>query len=136
VSILLSFDQFEREVIRERIRYKMAASRMKGIWMGGYVPLGHDVRDRKLVVNERDACSVRRIFDRFVEVGSATVLARELRREGFRSKQGTLIDKGYLYRLLNWSAPTEVVHQLGYDDPTFWRTRRWLESERSRKTLF
>jgi len=136
VKILLSFAQFEREVIGERIRYKMAASRMKGIWMGGYVPLGHDVRDRKLVVNERDACSVRRIFDRFVEVGSATVLARELRREGFRSKQGTLIDKGYLYRLLNWSAPTEVVHQLGYDDPTFWRTRRWLESERSRKTLF
>ena len=136
MSILLSFDQFEREVIRERIRYKMAASRMKGIWMGGYVPLGHDVRDRKLVVNEQDAGSVRQIFDRFVEVGSATVLARELRREGFRSKQGTLIDKGYLYRLLNWSAPTEVVHQLGYDDPTFWRTRRWLESERSRKTLF
>jgi hypothetical protein len=65
------------------------------------VPLGYDVRDRKLVVNEQDAGSVRRIFDRFVEVGSATVLARELRREGFRSKQGTLVDKGYLYRLLN-----------------------------------
>jgi DNA invertase Pin-like site-specific DNA recombinase len=101
LNILLSFAQFEREVTAERIRDKVKASRMKGMWMGGYVPLGYDVQDRKLVVNEEDAGSVRRIFDRFVEVGSATVLARELRREGFRSKQGTLIDKGYLYRLLN-----------------------------------
>jgi DNA invertase Pin-like site-specific DNA recombinase len=101
LNILLSFAQFEREVTAERIRDKVKASRMKGMWMGGYVPLGYDVRDRKLVVNEQDAGSVRQIFDRFVEVGSATVLARELRREGFRSKQGTLIDKGYLYRLLN-----------------------------------
>jgi DNA invertase Pin-like site-specific DNA recombinase len=101
LNILLSFAQFEREVTAERIRDKVKASRMKGMWMGGYVPLGYDVVDRKLVVNEHDAGSVRRIFDRFVEVGSATVLARELRREGFRSKQGTLIDKGYLYRLLN-----------------------------------
>ena len=101
LNILLSFAQFEREVTAERIRDKVKASRMKGMWMGGYVPLGYDVRDRKLVVNEQDAGSVRRIFDRFVEVGSATVLVRELRREGFRSKQGTLIDKGYLYRLLN-----------------------------------
>ena len=69
--------------------------------MGGYVPLGYDVQDRKLVVNDAEAASVRRIFQRFIDLGSATVLARELRREGFRSKQGTLIDKGYLYRLLN-----------------------------------
>jgi DNA invertase Pin-like site-specific DNA recombinase len=101
LNILLSFAQFEREVIGERIRDKVAASRKRGIWMGGYVPLGYDVQDRKLVVNEAEAAQVRRIFERFVERGSATVLARELRRDGFRNKQGTLIDKGYLYRLLN-----------------------------------
>ncbi len=101
LNILLSFAQFEREVTAERIRDKVAASRKKGMWMGGYVPLGYDVRDRKLVVNDDEAASVRRIFERFVELGSATALARELRREGFRNKQGTLIDKGYLYRLLN-----------------------------------
>jgi len=101
LNILLSFAQFEREVTAERIRDKVAASRKKGMWMGGYVPLGYDVKDRKLVVNDDEAASVRRIFERFVELGSATVLARELRREGFRNKQGTLIDKGYLYRLLN-----------------------------------
>lgn len=101
LNILLSFAQFEREVTAERIRDKVKASRMKGMWMGGYVPLGYDVVDRKLVVNEEEAAKVRMVFERFVEVGSATVLARELRNDGFRSKQGALIDKGYLYRLLN-----------------------------------
>lgn len=69
--------------------------------MGGYVPLGYDVVDSKLLVNNKEAAKVRMVFERFVEVGSATVLARELRGDGFRNKQGTLIDKGYLYRLLN-----------------------------------
>ena len=112
LNILLSFAQFEREVIGERIRDKVAASRKRGIWMGGYVPLGYDVQDRKLVVNDAEAASVRRIFERFVELGSATVLARELRREGFRNKQGPLIDKGYLYRLLkNRVYRGEAVHK-------------------------
>lgn len=101
LNILLSFAQFEREVIGERIRDKFAASRKRGMWMGGFVPFGYDVRDRKLVVNAEEAETVRRIFRRFVEVGSVTVLARELQREGTRNKQGTVIDKGYLYRLLN-----------------------------------
>lgn len=112
LNILLSFAQFEREVIGERIRDKVAASRKRGIWMGGYVPLGYDVQDRKLVVNDAEAASVRRIFERFIELGSATVLARELRRDGFRNKQGTLIDKGYLYRLLkNRVYRGEAVHK-------------------------
>jgi hypothetical protein len=101
LNILLSFAQFEREVTAERIRDKVKASRMKGMWMGGYVPLGYDVQDLKLLVNAAEAATVRMIFTRFVEVGSATVLAQELRRGGMRTKQGTLIDKGYLYRLLN-----------------------------------
>ncbi|MDN2584060.1 recombinase family protein [Aquibium sp. ELW1220] len=101
LNILLSFAQFEREVTAERIRDKVKASRMKGMWMGGYVPLGYDVKDRRLVVNEEEAITVRSVFERFVQIGSATVLARDLRRDGVRSKQGTLIDKGYLYRLLN-----------------------------------
>ncbi|GGY55725.1 recombinase family protein [Parvularcula lutaonensis] len=112
LNILLSFAQFEREVTAERIRDKVAASRKKGMWMGGYVPLGYDVVDRKLIVNEAEAAQVQRIFGRFVELGSATVLVRELRREGARNKQGTLIDKGYLYRLLkNRVYRGEAVHK-------------------------
>ena len=112
LNILLSFAQFEREVIGERIRDKVAASRKRGIWMGGYVPLGYNAVDRKLLVNDTEAALVRHIFERFVELGSATVLARELRRDGYRNKQGKLIDKGYLYRLLkNRVYRGEAVHK-------------------------
>jgi site-specific DNA recombinase len=101
LNILLSFAQFEREVTAERIRDKIAASRAKGMWMGGTVPLGYEVKDRKLVVRDTDAAVVRSIFQRFVQIGSATVLARELRRDGAQSKRGNPIDKGYVYKLLN-----------------------------------
>ena len=101
LNILLSFAQFEREVIGERIRDKFAASRRKGMWMGGFVPLGYDVKDRKLIVNEAEAATVRMIFDRFIMIGSATELVRKLRAESVRGKQGKLVDKGYIYKLLN-----------------------------------
>ncbi|MDI3469790.1 MAG: recombinase family protein [Pseudolabrys sp.] len=101
LNILLSFAQFEREVIGERIRDKFAASRKKGMWMGGFVPLGYIVKDRKLVVNEGEAKRVRMIFERFVKVGSATALVRALCAEGIAGKQGKLVDKGYVYKLLN-----------------------------------
>ena len=101
LNILLSFAQFEREVIGERIRDKVAASRKKGMWMGGFVPLGYDVKDRKLVVNGTEAATVRTIFQRFIKIGSATELVRALRIEGIRGKRGKLIDKGYVYKLLN-----------------------------------
>jgi site-specific DNA recombinase len=101
LNILLSFAQFEREVIGERIRDKFAASRKKGMWMGGWAPLGYDVRDRKLVINKAGAATVRMIFKRFVGVGSATALTRTLITEGLTTKHGKPIDKGALYKLLN-----------------------------------
>ena len=101
LNILLSFAQFEREVIGERIRDKFAASRKRGMWMGGVVPLGYEVRDRKLIINEPEAATVRMIFERFVKVGSATSLARSLAADNIRSRRGKLIDKGFLYKLLN-----------------------------------
>ncbi|WP_374330186.1 recombinase family protein [Aestuariivirga sp.] len=101
LNILLSFAQFEREVIGERIRDKVAASRKRGMWMGGYVPLGYDVRDRKLVVNENEAATVRMIFQRFASIGSATMLAKALAAEGVLNKRGKLVDKGFLYKLIN-----------------------------------
>jgi DNA invertase Pin-like site-specific DNA recombinase len=101
LNILLSFAQFEREVIGERIRDKFAASRARGMWMGGHPPLGYDIRDRKLMVNDAEAATVRMIFERFLTVGSATLLARDLRAEGVTTKRGKPIDKGDLYKLLN-----------------------------------
>jgi site-specific DNA recombinase len=101
LNILLSFAQFEREVIGERIRDKFAASRKRGMWMGGFVPMGYDVKDRKLVVNEYEAATVRMIFERFAALGSASTLARALQAEDVRNKRGKRIDKGFIYKLIS-----------------------------------
>ncbi|MBF0448982.1 MAG: recombinase family protein [Magnetococcales bacterium] len=111
LNVLLSFAQFEREVTAERIRDKFAASRKKGLWMGGHPPLGYDVRDRKLVINEDEADRVRHIFTRFIQIGSATILVKELKEAGKFSKTrkyasgkirpGRPLDKGTLYNILN-----------------------------------
>jgi DNA invertase Pin-like site-specific DNA recombinase len=101
LNILLSFAQFEREVIGERIRDKFAASRKRGMWMGGFVPMGYDVKDRKLVVNEAEAATVRMIFERFAAIGSASTLGRALQAEDVRNKRGKRIDKGFIYKLIS-----------------------------------
>jgi DNA invertase Pin-like site-specific DNA recombinase len=92
LNVLLSFAQFEREVTGERIRDKIAASKRKGMWMGGPVPLGYDVIDRKLVVNETEAEQVRLIMERYLELGSVRTLADELAASGIRTKVRPLRD--------------------------------------------
>ena len=112
LNILLSFAQFEREVIGERIRDKVAASKARGMWMGGKVPLGYDVRDRKLVVNEAEAARVRRVFELFAETGSGAETVRRLRDEGVVAKSGRPLDKGDVYKLLNnRTYAGEVAHK-------------------------
>ncbi|MEM8595023.1 MAG: recombinase family protein [Pseudomonadota bacterium] len=101
LNVLLSFAQFEREVTAERIRDKVAASRRKGIFMGGTVPLGYEAKNRKLVPHPQEAETVRMIFRRFAEVGSATVLAKQLREEGVVTKRGRPMDKQRVYAVLN-----------------------------------
>jgi DNA invertase Pin-like site-specific DNA recombinase len=112
LNILLSFAQFEREVIGERVRDKIAASRARGMWMGGPVPLGYRVENRKLVVDEAGAATVRRVFERFAELGSATRLLPVLRAEGLVTKTGRPFDKGAVYKLLvNRTYLGEAVHK-------------------------
>ena len=101
LNILLSFAQFEREVTAERIRDKVKASRMKGIFMGGNPPYGYKPKERKLVIDEEEAKNVRWIFSRFLEIGSATELAREATRRGIRTPRGNAMSKNFLYRILN-----------------------------------
>jgi site-specific DNA recombinase len=111
LNVLLSFAQYERELAGERIRDKFAASRKRGLWMGGVPPLGYDVIDRKLVVNGTEADLVRLIFRRFLEIGSATRLVEELAAGGHTTKSwttkdgkartGGAIDKTFVYKLLN-----------------------------------
>jgi site-specific DNA recombinase len=112
LNIMMTFAQFEREVIGERIRDQFAASRKKGIWMGGWAPFGYQVKDRKLVVNAEDAATVRSIFKRFLVLKSATLLAHELRQKDVRNRYGQAIDKGVLYKLLkNRTYIGDAVHK-------------------------
>ena len=112
LNILLSFAQFERELAGERIRDKVAASKARGMWMGGPPPLGYEVKDRKLIINVAEAAWVRRIFAGFVETRSATRLVPMLQAEGVRTKTGRPVDKGAIYKLLNNRLLIgEIVHK-------------------------
>ena len=117
LNIMLTFAQYEREATGERIRDKFAASRKRGMWMGGWAPLGYQVIDRKLIINEVDAKLVRSIFQRFLKVGSATTLARQLIAENTRNKYGKLIDKGMLYKMLNNPVYVGVAMHKGVSYP-------------------
>jgi site-specific DNA recombinase len=90
LNVLLSFAQFEREVTSERIRDKIAASKRKGLWVGGMAPLGYDTKDRKIAVNKREAEAVRTIFHLYLKLGSLNLLMAELRKHGIVSKTRTL----------------------------------------------
>jgi site-specific DNA recombinase len=122
LNVLLSFAQFEREVTGERIRDKIAASKKKGLWMGGTPPLGYDVKDRKLVVNEAEAEVVRHIFRRYLQLGTVAKLTVVLVAEGCRTKRytstsgrrfgGQTFSRGHLYRILsNRIYLGEIVHK-------------------------
>ncbi|HBN8310279.1 recombinase family protein [Pseudomonas aeruginosa] len=115
LNVLLSFAQFEREVTGERIRDKIAASKAKGMWMGGPLPLGYDVQNRLLVVNEAEATVVRRIFADFARDRSTTHMVRNYAAEGIRTKTGRTFCKQSIYKLLhNRMYLGEIVHKGRY----------------------
>lgn len=111
LNVLLSFAQFEREVISERVRDKIAASSKRGIWMGGNIPLGYDVQDRRLIINDAEAKQVHYIFECYLRHQCVRHMKEELDAKGIFSKQriskrsqqqvgGTPMSRGTLYKLL------------------------------------
>lgn len=119
LNVLLSFAQFEREVTGERIRDKIAASRKKGIWMGGQVPLGYDVKDKQLHVNVEQAALVKKIFNTYLKVRSVIKLIEILDRDGDKTKAGNSFTRGMMYLLLaNPVYIGKVKHKTNlYDGP-------------------
>jgi DNA invertase Pin-like site-specific DNA recombinase len=122
LNILLSFAQFERELIGERVRDKVAASKKKGMWMGGTVPLGYDVKNRKLVVNKAEAKTVVEIYRRYLKLKSVPALREDLDAAGIRSKRRVRADgseygqqklsQGALYLMLqNRTYRGEATHK-------------------------
>lgn len=122
LNVLLSFAQFEREVTGERIRDKIAASKRKGMWMGGFLPLGYDAKDRALVINREEAQRVRTIYEQYLRLKSVRKLKSWLDDNGHRSKHrvsatgcsfgGAKFSRGALYTLLqNRIYLGEIVHK-------------------------
>src|SRR6476660_3001945 len=111
LNVLLSFAQFEREVTSERIRDKIAASKQKGMWMGGAVPLGYNAVNRKLRINAEEAKTVRLLFELYLKLGSVRQLQDECQRLGLKTKRRTMLDgrhsggtafsRGHLYLILS-----------------------------------
>ncbi len=155
LNVLLSFAQFEREVTGERIRDKIAASKKRGMWMGGVVPLGYEAKDRKLLIVPQEAEKVRTIFNRYLELGSVYLLQEDLAEKGILTKQRILKDgriyggcnfsTGSLYQILaNRIYLGEIVHQgKAYpgehdgiiDRDTFEKVASRLSLNRVRRTL-
>lgn len=150
LNVLLSFAQFEREVTGERILDKIAASKRKGMWMGGSLPLGYDVKDRELIVNEAEAKTVREIFETYVRLGTISGVQEDLRRRGILSKRwtsstgriwgGVNFGRGPLYWLLrNRVYVGQVAHkgqvyegrQQAIVDRTLWEQVQELLSAKS-----
>jgi DNA invertase Pin-like site-specific DNA recombinase len=111
LNVLLSFAQFEREVTGERIRDKIAASKRRGMWMGGNIPLGYDLQDRKLVVNAKEAKTVEAIFRLYAELGAVGEVKAEVDRLGLRTKVHTWI-RGHQ----RWAA-VQVRHLYAIQEP-------------------
>ncbi|MFW2341059.1 recombinase family protein [Brevundimonas sp.] len=154
LNMLLSFAQFEREVTSERIRDKIAASKKKGMWMGGGVPLGYEATGRTLKINEAEAETVRYIFRRYLELKSVHALVAELKAKGIRSRLttfstgrkrgGAVIDRGAAYKLLANPAYLgkvrhkdevyEGLHPAIVDQETFDAVQQILEANRVKRT--
>lgn len=100
LNVLLSFAQFEREVTGERIRDKIAASKKKGMWMGGPVPLGYKVEERNLLPNPDEVPTVQNIFARYLALGSVRALQQELNSQGIKTRSGSMFYRGMLYGML------------------------------------
>lgn len=111
LNVLLSFAQFEREITGERIRDKIAASKKKGMWMGGPIPMGYDGRDRQLFVNEEEASTIRKVFALYLELGNVPALLERLKADGVltasrlsassRKRGNRHFTRGHLYKLLS-----------------------------------
>jgi site-specific DNA recombinase len=149
LNVLLSFAQFEREVIGERIRDKIAASKKKGMWMGGCPPLGYEVKDRQLVINEREAETVRYIFDCYLDFKTIMRLKEHLDMKGIMSKawtsvsgrehKGQLQGRGALHHLLSnpvyagYTRHRKEIHE-GMHKPIIPR-EKWEQVQEALKSL-
>ncbi len=142
LNVLLSFAQFEREVTGERIRDKIAASKRKGMWMGGSVPLGYRVENRALQIEPREAELVQRIFEQFIAEQSTTKIVKDLNEQGIQTKRKKAFCKQSIYKILhNRTYIGEISHKgenfpaqhEGLIDQTIWKQTHTILSQNNRQ---
>ncbi len=142
LNVLLSFAQFEREVTGERIRDKIAASKRKGMWMGGSVPLGYRVENRALQIEPQEAELVQRIFEQFITEKSTTKIVKELNEQGIQTKRKKAFCKQSIYKILhNRTYIGEISHKgesfpaqhEGLIDSTTWEQTHAILSQDNRQ---
>ncbi len=142
LNVLLSFAQFEREVTGERIRDKIAASKRKGMWMGGSVPLGYRVENRALQIEPREAELVQRIFEQFITEQSTTKIVKDLNEQGIQTKRKKAFCKQSIYKILhNRTYIGEISHKgenfpaqhEGLIDQTIWKQTHTILSQNNRE---
>lgn len=142
LNVLLSFAQFEREVTGERIRDKIAASKRKGMWMGGSVPLGYHVENRALQIEPQEAELVQRIFEQFITEKSTTKIVKELNEQGIQTKRKKAFCKQSIYKILhNRTYIGEISHKgesfpaqhEGLIDSTTWEKTHAILSQDNRQ---
>ena len=146
LNILATFSQYEREIIAERIRDKFAASRKKGLWMGGCLPLGYRVENRKLIVVPEEAEIVRMIFNRYLETLSPLQLATELNEKGYRTKTGREWNLKNMFHILHNCTYAGLVqhkgetyrgeHEAIIDKETWEKVQQYLGKKGEHKEIF
>ncbi|MGL5029038.1 MAG: recombinase family protein [Wolbachia pipientis] len=137
-TVLSGAAQLEREMIVERVKNKIATSKEQGLWMGGTLPLGYDVKDKELIINEKEAKTVKHIFERYMELKSMAELARELNREGYRTKSDIfkkatvrriIINPVYMGKIRHYEKKYEGKHEAIIEEEKWQKAQELIKNQ-------
>ncbi|KLT21745.1 site-specific recombinase, resolvase family [Wolbachia endosymbiont of Armadillidium vulgare str. wVulC] len=144
-TVLSGAAQLEREMIVERVKNKIATSKEQGLWMGGVLPFGYDVKDKELVINEKEAKTVKHIFERYLELKSMAELARELNREGYRTrsdifKKATvrriITNPIYVGKIRHYEKEYEGKHEAIIEEEKWQKAQELIKNQPYRKAKY
>ncbi len=144
-TVLSGAAQLEREMIVERVKNKIATSKEQGLWMGGTLPLGYDVKDKELIINEKEAKTVKHIFDRYMELKSMAELARELNSQGYRTKSDIfkkatvrriITNPTYMGKIRHYEKQYEGKHEAIIEQEKWQKAQELIKNQPYRKVKY
>ncbi len=144
-TVLSGAAQLEREMIVERVKNKIATSKEQGLWMGGTLPLGYDVKDKELIINEKEAKTVKHIFERYMELRSMAELARELNSQGYRTKSDIfkkatvrriITNPIYMGKIRHYEKEYEGKHEAIIEEEKWQKAQELIKNQPYRKAKY